>query len=134
MLGITITYKIVHSTTIFMLQVRRVGENHGGAVHTVLLRSAVLRAQRDSVDPPGAVAAQAPAKRQVFRGQQDDVVLWRGRDHHRRQHHVYGHRGHCGHRYVRGREKAARTRIQPTGETHGRSVLRDESHHDTGNR
>lgn len=117
-----------------MLQVRRVGENHGGAVHTVLVRSAVLCAQRDSVDPPGAVAAQASAKRQVFRGQQDDDVLRRAREHHRRQHHVYGHRGHHDQCHVRGREKAARTRIQPAGQTHGRSVLRDEGLHDPGNR
>jgi len=94
-----------------MLQVRRVGENHGGAVHTVLVRSAVLRAQRDSVDPPGAVAAQASAERQVFRGQQDDDVLRSPREHHRRQHHVYGNRGNHDQRHVRGREKAARTRI-----------------------
>lgn len=114
-----------------MLQVCRVGENHGGAVHTVLVRSAVLRAQRDSVDPPGAVAAQASPKRQVLRGQQD--VLRRGREHHRRQHHVYGHSGHHDQRQVREREKAARTR-GPAGQTHGRSLLRDESLHDPGNR
>jgi len=86
-----------------MLQVRRVGENHGGTVHTVLVRSAVLRAKRNSVDPPGAVAAQAPAKRQIFRGQQDaDVLRRRGREHNRGQHHVYGHRGHHDERHVGG--------------------------------
>lgn len=99
-----------------MLQVRRGGENHGGTVHTVLVRSTVLRAKRDSVDSPAAVAAQASAKRQVFRGQQDDDFLRRcGREHHRRQHHVNGHRGHHDQHHVREREKAARTRIQPAG-------------------
>jgi hypothetical protein len=118
---------------LIMLQVRRVGENHGGTVHTVLVRSAILCAQRDSVGSTGAMAAQAPTKQHVFRGQQN-YNLRRGCDHHRRQHHVYGYRSHHDQCHVYGREKETRNRIQPAGQTHGRSVLCNEGLHDPGNR
>lgn len=112
-----------------MSQVRRGGENHGRAVHTVLVRAAVLRAQRDRVAVPGAVAAQARAPRQVRRVRRQQGGGRRpGREHHRRHR---GHRGRVAGQHHDARlQGTARVGTGTAGEPDGRGVLRDAGLHD----